>query len=61
LGGRPKVFDLNGRELETLLQEKQNPGVYQIQWNASPYSSGLYFINMESGHFTKSRKVMLVK
>ena len=56
-----KVFDLNGRVIETLLQQTQNPGNYQLKWNASSYASGVYFINMESDNYMNSRKVLLVK
>ena len=56
-----KIFDLNGRELETLLQGTQNPGSYHLEWNATSYSSGVYFIIMASDHYTKSQKLMLVK
>ncbi|MCR4416347.1 MAG: T9SS type A sorting domain-containing protein [Ignavibacteria bacterium] len=42
-----KVFDLLGRELATLVNEPKQPGVYEIEFDASKYglSSGVYFIN----------------
>ena len=56
-----KVFDLNGRELETLIQEVQYPGNYQLEWNASSYSSGVYFVQMIAGSYISTQKLMLVK
>jgi hypothetical protein len=55
------VLDLSGRKIETLVQETCSPGKYQIEWNASSYSSGVYFIKMESANYTNVRKVLLVK
>ena len=37
------VFDMLGREVETLVNEKQTPGLYEITWNALQYTSGVYF------------------
>ena len=56
-----KVFNLVGRELETLINKKQNPGDYLFMWNASSYPSGIYFIRLESNNFTETRKVLLIK
>jgi hypothetical protein len=56
-----KAFNLAGKELETLINKKQNPGDYLFMWNASSYPSGIYFIRLESNNFTKTRKVLLIK
>jgi hypothetical protein len=54
--------DLTGcRELETLTNEVLSIGNYSINWNASDYPSGVYLIRMESGDFTQTQKVVLVK
>ena len=34
-----KVFDINGKQIETLVNEKQSPGTYRVDWNASQYPS----------------------
>jgi hypothetical protein len=55
------AYDLTGRELETLTNEVLSIGNYSINWNASSYPSGVYLIRMDSGEFTQTKKVVLVK
>ena len=55
------VYDITGRKLETLTNEVLSIGNYSINWNASSYPSGVYLIRMESGDFTQTQKVVLVK
>jgi hypothetical protein len=55
------AYDINGRQLETLTNEILSIGNYSINWNASDYPSGVYLIRMESGEFTQTQKVVLVK
>ena len=55
------VYDINGRQLETLTNEVLSVGNYSINWNASDYPSGVYLIRMVSGEFTQTQKVVLVK
>jgi hypothetical protein len=55
------AYDLKGRKLETLINEVLSIGNYSINWNASSYPSGVYLIRMESGDFTQTQKVLLVK
>ena len=55
------VYDVTGRQLETLTNETLSIGNYSIDWNASSYPSGVYIIKMDSGDFTQTQKVGLVK
>ena len=55
------AYDITGRQLETLTNEVLSVGNYSINWNASSYPSGVYLIRMESGDFTQTQKVVLVK
>ena len=55
------VFDILGKEVEVLVNEKQTPGAYSINWNADKYSSGVYFYKIESGSFTSVKKMILLK
>ena len=55
------AYDINGRQLETLINEVLSVGYYSINWNASSYPSGVYLIRMVSGEFTQTQKVLLVK
>jgi hypothetical protein len=55
------VYDLNGTEVTTLLNTFQIAGYHTLTWNASSYPSGIYLIRMDSGKFTQTKKVLLVK
>ncbi|HEY5533342.1 MAG TPA: YCF48-related protein [Ignavibacteria bacterium] len=56
-----KVFDILGREVTTLVNEKLNPGTYEVDWNASQYSSGIYFYQLRAGEFSETKKLILLK
>ena len=56
-----KVYDLNGRLVSTLLEENLNPGRHNLTWNGKDYSSGQYFVKMQSENYSKTEAVTLVK
>ena len=56
-----QVFDISGRMIESLVNEKLVSGQYEIQWNASQYASGVYFLQMNVGTITQSKKMILLK
>jgi hypothetical protein len=58
---RLTVYDLLGREVATLINEKLSPGTYEIEWNASNYPSGVYFYKLITGSFSGSKKMVLLK
>jgi hypothetical protein len=62
------VYDILGREVETLLNEELSPGAYEVEWDGSDYPSGVYFYRLwvstpsgESGTFADAKKMILVK
>lgn len=55
------VYDLLGREVKTLLNEFKPVGTYDVSFDAANLSSGVYFYKLESGSFTDSKKMLLVK
>ena len=55
------IYDLVGREISNLVNEVQEPGYYDIKWDASLISSGMYFIRMQTNDFKSSQKVVLIK
>lgn len=62
------IYDVMGRELTVLVNEKQNAGNYSIEWNAANYSSGVYFYKLtvsqagsRAGSFSDIKKMVLVK
>ncbi|HMT12048.1 MAG TPA: T9SS type A sorting domain-containing protein, partial [Ignavibacteria bacterium] len=62
-GGNVKitVFDILGKEVASLINEKMEAGYHNVEFNASDLASGLYIYKMESGNFTDVKKMMLIK
>ena len=56
-----KVYNLVGHEITTLINDELFTGNYSIKWDGSHQPSGLYFVQIESGSFIQTRKMMLVK
>jgi hypothetical protein len=56
-----KVFDMLGREVQTLVNETKNAGSYVVNFNASSLPSGAYFCKIVAGNFTDTKKMILVK
>ncbi|HEX2788718.1 MAG TPA: zinc-dependent metalloprotease [Ignavibacteria bacterium] len=55
------IYDINGREIATLVNNQMNPGSYTADWNATNISSGIYFYRMTTDKFVETRKMMLIK
>ena len=55
------VYDMLGRELETILNEHLNAGTYEADWSADKFSSGVYFYQLSAGDFTETKKMILIK
>ena len=55
------IFDINGRKLETLFSGYMGSGSKSIQWNSGQYSSGIYFVALETKYSIESKKLVLVK
>ncbi|HSP88666.1 MAG TPA: CotH kinase family protein [Ignavibacteriaceae bacterium] len=56
-----KVFDILGNEITTLINEEKPVGIYEINFNASYLSSGVYFYSLETGNYTSVKKLILLK
>jgi hypothetical protein len=56
-----KIYDLLGREVATLVNERKDPGVYNVDFNATNMASGIYLYKISSGDFSAVKKMMLVK
>lgn len=56
-----KIFDILGREVKTLVNEIKDAGNYELSFDASQFSSGVYFYSIRSGGFTDTKKMLLVK
>jgi len=55
------VFDVTGKELEVLVNEQLHAGTYQTIWNGSNYSSGVYYYRINSGNYTETKRMALIK
>ena len=55
------VYNVSGYLIETLCKDYKSPGEYSIGWDATNFSSGIYFIKMASASFTRTQRVMLIK
>ena len=56
-----KVFDLLGREVATLMNKVKQPGTHTVTWDASGFSSGVYFYRLSSGTFTDVKRLILLR
>ena len=56
-----KIFDMVGKEIETIIDKEMNAGNYTVDFNAARLSSGTYFYKLTSGSFTETKKMILVK
>ncbi|HMQ77970.1 MAG TPA: T9SS type A sorting domain-containing protein [Ignavibacteria bacterium] len=55
------IYDISGREIEVLVNQNMNAGTYKADWDASKYSSGIYFYRYEAGEYSETKKMILVK
>ncbi|HVO76143.1 MAG TPA: T9SS type A sorting domain-containing protein, partial [Ignavibacteriaceae bacterium] len=55
------VYNILGQQVETLVNGFKNAGTYEITWNASNLSSGIYFYRIEAGNFVSVKKMTLLK
>ena len=56
-----KVYDILGREVAILVDEIKPAGRYSVRWEASHFSSGVYFYRLQAGSFVDTKKLMLIK
>jgi hypothetical protein len=55
------IYDALGREIEQLYSGEKSAGTYSVQWNASNYSSGIYFYRLSTDKFVQVKKMLLLK
>ena len=56
-----KVYDVLGKEIETLVNEKKSPGTYEVTFDGSTLASGIYFYRMDAGNFIETKKMLIIK
>jgi len=55
------IYDVLGNEIETPVNEKLAPGIYEVTFNGANYSSGIYYYRLIAGGCTDTKKMVLVK
>lgn len=56
-----RVYDLLGREVQTLVNEEKQAGSYSVDFNSEDFSSGVYFYRLEADGFSNVKKMILIK
>ncbi len=56
-----KIYDILGNEVATLVNEEKALGNYEVEFNASKLSAGVYFYKLQAGKFVQTKKMMLLK
>jgi photosystem II stability/assembly factor-like uncharacterized protein len=56
-----KIFDILGKEIETLVNENLKPGTYEVKFDGSKLASGIYFYTLTAGEFKGTKKLILLK
>ncbi len=56
-----KVYDIQGKEVEVLVNQNMQPGKYEIGFSGTKLSSGIYFYTLESGKYRETKKMILTK
>jgi len=59
------IYDILGREIAVLVNEKQSAGTYQVEWSATGggtnFTSGVYFYKLTAGDYSETKKMVLIK
>ena len=56
-----RVYDVLGNEVATLVNEEKSIGVYEVIFDASQLTSGIYFYKLQTASFVETRKMILLK
>jgi len=56
-----KIFDVLGNEIATLVNENKSAGSYEINFNASNLSSGIYLYTLQAESYTQTKKLILLR
>jgi len=56
-----KIYDITGKEIQTLVDEKLKPGKYESTFDGSKLSSGVYFYQIIAGDYKETKKMLMIK
>jgi photosystem II stability/assembly factor-like uncharacterized protein len=55
------IYDVLGREISVLINERLSPGTYEVEWDGSNYPSGVYFYELTTEEFAETKRMVLLK
>ena len=55
------VYDMLGREVAVLVNERREAGVHEVKFDGSGLSSGVYFYRLTAGTFVETRRLLLLR
>jgi len=58
---RLTIYDMLGREISVLVNEQQGPGSYDVTWDGTDFTSGMYLYRLEAGSKSMTRRMTLIK
>ena len=56
-----QVYDVQGREVVTLVNEKMNAGMHAVEWNAASLASGVYLYRLQVKNYSETKKLILLR
>ncbi len=56
-----KIYDMLGREVKTLVNQEMQPGVYEVEFSANQFASGVYLYRLKAGSFVSTKKMIFLK
>jgi len=56
-----KIYDTNGKEISSLVNETQQSGDHSVEWNSNGIPSGVYMYRITAGNYTETKKMVLLK
>ena len=56
-----KIYDVLGNEIATLINEEKSAGIYEVEFDAAEFTSGVYFYQLNAGDQVFTRKMILMK
>ncbi len=55
------VYDMIGKEIQTIVNQELSPGTYEVDFDGSRLSSGVYYYKIQAGDFSETKKMVLIK
>jgi hypothetical protein len=56
-----KIFDMTGRLMKTLADKNFQQGSHELQWNVAGAKAGIYIVQLDTGTYSETKKISVVK